>query len=85
MEKHLYEVYWETKTAKGVRRYSRIFKHEILAVPFFAEKRRKETTTMAFCREVAVSYDDRGRATEIRFVNLLCAHLVTDTAMVMGR
>ena len=81
MEKHLYEVYWETKTAKGVRRYSRSFRYEILAVPFFAEKKRKETTTMAFCREVAVSYDDRGRATEIRFVRLLCAHLVADASV----
>ena len=75
MTKQVFEVYWETKSGRSVRRYSRYFNHEILATPFWAKKKAMPSVKMAFCREIAVEFDAFGHASEIRFVRLLCAHL----------
>ena len=72
MTKHVFEVYWETKTSRGVRRYSRAFPHEITAVPFFAAKKGQPSTARAFVREVELAANDRGRIVDARTVNILC-------------
>lgn len=72
MTKNMYHVYWESRTADGkMRKYSRIFKHEIQAVPFFAEKKLNPSTTFAFVHEMAVDFNDRGRAYDIRVTAIL--------------
>lgn len=73
MKKHVFEVYWETKTSRGVRRYSRAFPHEITAVPFYASKKNQPSTARAFVREVELAANDRGRIVDARTVAVLCA------------
>ena len=72
--KTVFEVYWETRTNQGTRAYSRTFAHEIAAVPFFATKKNQPATVRAFVREIAVTFDDRGRFIEARTAAVLGTH-----------
>jgi len=74
MSIHVYEVYWETATSKGVRCYSRTFPYELKAVPFFATKKNNPATVRAFVREWEPVTNDRGRVVELRTVNIICTH-----------
>lgn len=65
-----FEVFWKTKTAKCIRSYSRIFSTAKEGVAFLDGKKRP-TTEYGFVREIAVTYDERGRADEIRFIRLV--------------
>ena len=70
MSKTTFEVYWKTKTANGVRHYSRFFGNEEEGRKFLDGK-KKPTTALAFLREICVEYDERGRAKEIKFIRLV--------------
>lgn len=70
MKRTTFEVYWNTKTAKSNRFYSRFFSKEADASAFL-EGKRKPSTYYGFVREIAVTYDERGRADEIKFVRLV--------------
>ena len=70
MEKNTFEVYWQTKTAHGFRQYSRFFGTEEEGRRFLDGK-KKPSTKYAFLREVRVSYDGKGRASEIKIVRLV--------------
>lgn len=73
MKKNVFEVYWETRTSNGSRRYSRVFPFEITAVPFWAGKKNQPSCLRAMVREYELTADDKGRI-DYRHVRVICAY-----------